>query len=76
MLVPVNIKGHCCLALAIPRINTRADVKRLRNALIEMVDVCVSDEEIKECTTSLSLHSVLNVVVELNKDLEDKEKGE
>lgn len=76
MLVPVNLKGHSYLALAIPCINTRADVKLLRNALIEMVDACISDEEVKDCTASLTLHSVLNVVVELTKDLEDKEKGE
>lgn len=76
MLVPVNINGHSCLALAIPRINTRADVKVLRNALLEMIDVCISDEELKDVTASRSLSSVLNVVCELTNDLEDKEKGE
>ena len=76
MLVPVNIGGHSCLALAIPRINTRADVKVLRNALLEMIDVCISDEELKDVTASRSLSSILNVVCELTNDLEDKEKGE
>ena len=76
MLVPVNVHGHSCLALAIPRINCRADVKILRNALLELLDTCISDEELKDVTSSRSLHTVLNMVFELTKDLEDKEKGE
>ena len=76
MLVPVTQKGFSCLALAIPRINNRADVKRLRNALLEMLDCCISDEEVKECISGLSMHFVLNVITELTKDLEDKERGE
>lgn len=76
MLVPVSLKGHSYLALAIPRINSRADVKILRNALLEMLDMCISDEETKDVTSSRSLNSVLNVIFELTKDLEDKEKGE
>lgn len=76
MIVPVNIGGHMCLALAIPRINSRADVKLLRNALLEMLDNCISDEELKDVTASRTLSSVLNVICELTKDLEDKEKGE
>jgi hypothetical protein len=76
MLVPVNTDKRMCLALAIPGINCRADVKVLRNALMEMLDVCISDEEIKDVTSSRAMHSVLNVVCELTKDLEDKERGE
>ena len=76
MLVPINLKGHSCLSLAIPGINNRADVKVLRNALLELVDSTISDEELKDVTSSRSLHSVLNVVFELTKDLEDKERGE
>ena len=76
MLVPVNIGGQMRLALAIPRINNRADVKILRNALLEVLDTTVSDEELKDVTSSRSLHAILNVIHELTKDLEDKEKGE
>ena len=76
MLVPVNIGGRMHLALAIPRINSRADVKLLRNALLEVIDTTVSDEELKDVTSSRSLHAILNVIHELTKDLEDKEKGE
>lgn len=76
MLVPVNIGGKVLMAIAIPRINNRADVKLLRNALLELIDSTISDEELKDVTSSRSLHSVLNVVCELTKDLEDKEKGE
>lgn len=76
MLVPVNIGGQMRLALAIPRINNRSDVKILRNALLEVLDTTVSDEELKDVTSSRSLHAILNVIHELTKDLEDKEKGE
>ena len=76
MLVPVNVGGKMRLALAIPTINTHADVKRLRNALIELLDNCLSDEELKDVTSSLSLHAIMSTVVELTKDLEDKERGE
>lgn len=76
MLVPVNIGGQMRLALAIPRINNRSDVKILRNALLEVIDTTVSDEELKDVTSSRSLHAILNVIHELTKDLEDKEKGE
>ena len=76
MLVPVNVSGRMYLALAIPRINNRADVKLLRNALLEVIDTTVSDEELKDVTSSRSLHAILNVIHELTKDLEDKEKGE
>lgn len=76
MLVPVNVNGRSCLALALPRINNRADVKLLRNSLLELLDNCISDEELKDVTCSRSLSSVLNVICELTKDLEDKEKGE
>lgn len=76
MLVPVNVKGHAYLALAIPRINSRADVKLLRNALLELIDTTISDEELKDVTSSRSLHSILNVIFELTKDLEEKERGE
>ena len=76
MLIPVNVGGHMRLALAIPRINNRADVKLLRNALLEVIDITISDEELKDVTSSRSLHAILNVIYELTKDLEDKEKGE
>ena len=76
MLVPINVSGHSCLALAISRINSRADVKVLRDALLELVDSTISDEELKDVTSSRSLHAILNVVFELTKDLESKERGE
>ena len=76
MLVPVNVSGRMYLALAIPRLNNRSDVKLLRNALLEVIDTTVSDEELKDVTSSRSLHAILNVIHELTKDLEEKEKGE
>ena len=71
MLTPVTHKGQAYLALAIPQINSRDDVKALRNALLDVVDSCIRSEEIKDVTDSRSLHILLNMIVELNKDLED-----
>ena len=71
MIVPVTTNGRPCLALAISRINTRADVKALRDALRDVIDSCLISEETKEVTESKSLHILLNMIVELNKDLED-----
>lgn len=71
MLTPVTIKGRPCLALAISRINSREDVKAFRDALLEVVDSCLCQEETKDVTSSRSLHILLNMIVELNKDLED-----
>lgn len=76
MIVPVNVKGHSCLALGIPRINTYADVKELRNALLDIIDTCISDEEMKDVTASRTFSVLLNVACELTRDLEDKERGE
>ena len=71
MLTPVTIKGRQCLALAISRINTREDVKALRDAMLDVIDSCLCNEETKDVTESKSLHILLNMIVELNKDLED-----
>lgn len=71
MLAPVTIKGRPYLALAISQINTREDVKDLRDALLEVIDSCLCNEETKDVTGSRSLHILLNMIVELNKDLED-----
>lgn len=71
MIVPVTANGRPCLALAISRINSRADVKALRDALLDVIDSCLISEETKEVTESKSLHILLNMIVELNKDLED-----
>ena len=76
MIIPVNCKGKMYLALAIPGITMRSDVKELRNALLDLLDTTISDEELKDVTSSRSLHAILNVIHELTKDLEDKEKGE
>jgi len=76
MLIPVVEKGHSCLALAIPGINMRADVKHLRNALLDVIETCLISEDAKECTESRSFAPLFLIINELNRDLEDKEKGE
>lgn len=76
MIIPVNCKGKMYLALAIPGITMRSDVKELRNALLDLLDGCLADDDTKDNTPSLSMWLVLRMIVELNKDLEDKERGE
>lgn len=71
MLTPVVIDKRPLLAIAVPGINSRADVKALRDALLEVVDSCISDEGTKDVTSSRSLHILLNMICEINKDLED-----
>lgn len=76
MIVPVSVGGHSYLALAIPTMHSRADFKLLRNAMLDVIETCLISEENKECTDSSSFVTLLEIVNELNKDLEDKTHGE
>ena len=71
MVTPVTINKTPYLALALPQIHSREDVKALRDALLDIIDACLYSEETKEVTESKSLHILLNMIMELNKDLED-----
>lgn len=76
MIVPVNVEGKTCLALAVPSMLSRADFKLLRNAMLDVIETCLISEENKECTESRSFITLLSVVRELNRDLEVKLHGE
>lgn len=71
MITPVTVKGRPYLALGLPHINSHEDFKDLRDSLLEVIDLCLSDEESKEVISGYSMHILLRTVVELNKDLED-----
>lgn len=71
MVTPVCIKGDSYLAICSKHIHSRDDVKALRDALLDIIDSCLYSEETKDVTESRSLHILLNMIMELNKDLED-----
>lgn len=60
------------MAIAIPQISTRDMVRRLRDALVDVVTTCIATEDNKDGTDSDSLLLVMYVINELNKDVEDK----
>lgn len=51
------------------------DVKALRDALFEMLEIILSDEDLKFCTPSNSLYIVACIIRTLTNDLEAREKG-
>lgn len=71
MVTPVCIKGTTYLAICSKHIHSRDDLKALRDALLDIIDSCLYSEETKDVTESRSLHILLNMIMELNKDLED-----
>lgn len=60
------------MAIAVPQINSRDMVRRLRDALVDVVTTCIATEDNKDGTDSDSLLLVMYVINELNKDVEDK----
>ena len=54
MIVPVTTNGRPCLALAISRINTRADVKALRDALRDAKPRLQKSRRASRCTSCLT----------------------
>lgn len=51
------------------------DVKTLRNALFEMLEIVISDDDLKFVTPSNSLYIVACLIRTLTNDLEDIEEG-
>lgn len=51
------------------------DVKALRNALFEMLEIVISDDDLKFVTPSNSLYIVACLIRTLTNDLEDIEEG-
>ena len=76
MLIPTTHKNRPYLAIGVPGIDSRARVKALRDSLIDVMTVCLSDEGTKDAVSASTAVTLLQVVNELNKDLEDKERGE
>lgn len=75
MLTPVVVGKRPYLAICLPTINSRLDVKELRDSILDVISSVLSDEGTKESASSTSFFHLLCVVDELNKDLEVMERG-
>lgn len=63
-------------AIAVPEVlSDTEDVKTLRDALFEMLEIVLSDDDLKYVTPANSLYMVACLIRTLTKDLEAKEKG-
>lgn len=51
------------------------DVKQLRDALFEMLEIILSDDDLTFCTPTNSLYIVACIIRTLTIDLEAREKG-
>ena len=76
MITMLKSDGGSVPAIAAPEALTDIDdVKQLRDALFEMLEIILSDEDLKFCTPSNSLYIVACIIRTLTNDLEDREKG-
>jgi len=64
MIKPVVVDGCTKLAIVVDCIETNDDVRELRNALIDVMETCVSDERSKDITKSTSLWYILRLIDE------------
>lgn len=72
MITIASINNVPRMAIAIPQINSRDMVQRLRDALLDVITTCIATEDNKEATDSKSLLLVMYVVNELNKDVDER----
>ncbi len=63
------------LAVAFPPIHDMNAVKDLRDALFEVMEICVSYQEAKDVSNPYHLYLLSCLIKELTKDLEHKEEG-
>lgn len=70
MLEVVYVKGEPRMAMIVPEVCDRARARDLRNALLDMLDVCLASEDGKDAVSSISLFWVMRLIRELMTDLE------
>lgn len=71
MITMINGKEGCIPSFAAPEVLQDMDgVKDLRNALFEMLEIVLSDEDYKFVTPSNSLYIVASLIRELSRDIE------
>ena len=72
MIKYTEVEGHPRLAIVIPGICDMDRIEELRDALFDVVEVNLFDEECKEAVSSSSLFWVMTMIRELTHDLEGK----
>lgn len=76
MLIPhMDEKDNTYLGVAFSPIHDMNAVKDLRDALMEVLEICVSHRETKDASNPYHLYLLSCLIRELTKDLEDKEEG-
>ena len=76
MIVPVTItdkNGHKrkTIGIVVTEIFNESAVKELRNALLDVLASCVSSEETKECTSSMSLWLLIKLIEAITPDSQE-----
>ncbi len=77
MITMIKNGGDSVPSIAVPEIITDTeDLRILRDALFEMLEVVMSDDDLKFVTPSNSLYYVACIIRELTRDIEkDMRKG-
>lgn len=68
-------KGRDMVSMACFPIFDMTDVKQLRDALMEILELCVSYKETKDTANPFHLYLLTNLVKGLTEDIERSEKG-
>ena len=77
MIAMLPSDGGLVPGIAVPEaLSDFDDVKALRDALFEMLEIVISDDDLKFVTPSNSLYIVACLIRTLTNDLEAKEKGD
>ena len=77
MIAMLPSDGGLVPGIAVPEaLSDFDDVKALRDALFEMLEIVISDDDLKFVTPSNSLYIVACLIRTLTNDLEDREKGD
>ncbi len=71
MITMLERDGGQMLAISAPGVlSDTEDVQELRNALLEMLEMILYDEDLTAATPSNSLYIVANIIRELTRDIE------
>lgn len=72
MITMVSSGSECVPSIAAPEvIQDMGCIKDLRNALFEMLEIVLSDDDLKFATPSSSLYIVACLIRELSRDIEN-----
>lgn len=74
MIARVEMNGKKVLAVTLPEGGSMSDVRKLRSALMDVMETCLSSDESKDNTASISLWFLLRMIHELE-DCIEKDDG-